>query len=285
MRLAPLIHTRTLNCDFNSEFLVRPTLFLDSDIKWARKAVLEATSAIDSLQGERWLIIDNGKYRIAGVIGFIKNICQKAGVFYASDDSRFFSDNKGRLIYAFIGVVVKCTDSFDKETLSYEYLWKQYKHNVGEIWEKTYQPVVLREFEDISLPERSSSNEVYVANKIGTIDYYEANSSTDYEVFEQYLSSKQSNFSFCSNLCDINSIKGTSFSAITTNSNIITRMNRIAVQQPTKTQRTVENTCTEYDEKKNRSISSPKKNYSITLLVAMLILGLAIAVMIFLVLK
>ena len=77
MRVAPIIHTRTYSCDFNSEFMVRPDCFLDSDIKWARRNVLGATGAIDSIQGERWIIIDNGKYRIAGVVGFLKNICQK----------------------------------------------------------------------------------------------------------------------------------------------------------------------------------------------------------------
>ena len=72
MKVAPIIHTRTFSCDFNSEFLVRPECFMDSDIKWARKNVLGATGEIDGLQGVRWLIADNGKYRMAGVVGFLK---------------------------------------------------------------------------------------------------------------------------------------------------------------------------------------------------------------------
>lgn len=278
MRLAPLIHTRTLNCDFNSDFLVRPTSFMDSDIKWARKIVLEATSAIDSLQGERWLVFDNGKYRVAGVVGFTKNICQKAGMLRDDGSNRLFTDNKGRLIYAFIGVVAKCSDCFQNEELTYEYFWKQYEHNVGEVWERTYQPTIQRDFEEVSLPTTLRQEKRKPDTIIGTTACYEANAALDNEIFQQYLLADDCNFSFCSNLCDINSVKSNSFSAITTTNNIITRMSRTTPSQLPE-QKPQPESGWEDDEKKKSF--AQKRNYFPILWIAILILGLAmIAVLI-----
>ena len=278
MRLAPLIHTRTLNCDFNSDFLVRPTSFLDSDIKWARKIVLEATSAIDSLQGERWLVFDNGKYRVAGVVGFTKNICQKARMLHDDRSNRLFTDNKGRLIYAFIGVVAKCSDCFQNEKLTYEYLWKQYEYNVGEVWERTYQSTIQRDFEEVSLPTTLRQEKRKPDTIIGATACYEVNAALDNEIFQQYLLADDCNFSFCSNLCDINSVKSNSFSAITTTNNVITRMSRTT---PSKLQEEKPQPESGWEDDEKKKSFAQKGNYFPILWIAILILGLAmIAVLI-----
>lgn len=274
MKLASLIHTRTLNCDFNSNFLVRPKCFLDSDTKWARNNVLDATSAIDSLQGERWLVFDNGKYRVAGVVGFAKNICQKAGMLHDDESNRLFVDNKGRLIYAFIGVVAKCSDCFQDEKLTYEYLWKQYKLNVGEVWERTYQSTILCDFEDVSLPTTLKKGKRGPDEKIGGKAYYESNSELDCEIFEQYLLSRDNSFSFCSNICDINSVKNNSFSAITTTYNIISRMKGTISSQSTE-QKTQPQPEKEGNKTEKKSSNQNKKLYLI-LCIAVLILVLVI---------
>ena len=104
MKIAPIIHTRTLFCDFNSEFLVRPCEFMDADIKWARKNILGTTVDIDGLSGFRWVVLDNEKYRIAGVVGFLKDICLKLDLNDTDKikSEELFCDNKGRSIYAFL---------------------------------------------------------------------------------------------------------------------------------------------------------------------------------------
>lgn len=276
MRLAPLIHTRTFNCDFSSEFLVRPVDFLDKDIKWARKAVLDATAAIDKLQGERWLVFDNGSYRVAGVVGFTKNICQKAGMLEDDESRKLFTDNKGRIIYAFIGIVTKCSDCFHDEELSYDYLWNEYKQCVAGVWEHTYQSVILKDFKDVSLPKRREiKNTAYTAINIGTIQCYESNDNLDDEVFEKYLLSKRNNFSFCSNLCDMIAVKNSSFSIITTTNNIITRMKREATAQSVPQQEHLpENPNPEPENEKKNSIRN--KNYLPILCIGILISVLAI---------
>lgn len=235
MRVAPIIHTKTYSCDFDTGFMVRPDLFLYNDIKWARKNVLEATGSIDLLQGERWLIIDNGKYRIAGVVGFLKNICAKCNLSVEDKkkSEELFYDEKRRLVYAFIGVVIDTSNSESYGKISYEYLWKIYLETIYPIWKRTYQEVILKNFEDVDF-ENSVSKPLIEENfKIGGQEFYESNLVRDYELFEYYLCNKDiNNFSFCTNLVDFILVKQCNFSIITTSQNIITRLERNHIVTP-----------------------------------------------------
>lgn len=229
MRIAPIIHTRTYSCDFNSEFMVRPDTFMDSDIKWARKNVLNATGAIDGMHGERWLVIDNGKYRIAGLVGFLKNICEKCKLTNEELDKsqNLFCDDKGRLVYAFIGVVIDKANSFEIGKITYEYLWRKFLELIFPIWKRTYQEVLLKSFEEENFEKCNSSNVEAVEN-FGTPKLYEVNAVLDMQRFQYYLGNvAMSNFSFCSNLTEYNLVKQCEFTAISTSRNIIVRMNRI----------------------------------------------------------
>lgn len=230
MRVAPLIHTRTYSCDFNFEFMVRPDCFLDSDIKWARKYILNATGAIDSLQGERWVIIDNGKYKLAGVVGFLKNICEKCNMSeneYAKSETMFY-DDKGRLVYAFIGIVIDRDTGCGK--ITYDYLWRKYLEFIFPIWKRTYQEVITRDFSEEEF-EPCDTSFIENAEVVGNQKLYESNASLDYKRFEYYLGNITSDgFSYCSNICDYNLIKQGCFSVVCTSGNIITRMKRIDPQ-------------------------------------------------------
>lgn len=228
MKAAPIIHTRTYSCDFNSEFLVRPDRFMDSDIKWARKNVLAATGDIDGLQGFRWLVVDNGKYRMAGVVGFLKNICSKCKL---SEEKRMkseelFCDDKGRLVYAFIGVVIDKLADRDYGILSLDSLWDIYFDRIYPIWKRTYQEVTLESFTEVNV--RTSTNRITAeAVTAGSKVLFEANAAMDYDLFLHYLcSDDKSEFSFCSNILDFNTVKQSDFSIITTSQNIITRSKR-----------------------------------------------------------
>lgn len=225
MKVAPIIHTRTYSCDFHSEFRVRPNIFDDSDIQWARKVVLEATSSIDTLQGERWLVADNEKYRIAGVVGLLRNICSKCNL----DDEKksqykeLFVDNKNRPVYAFIGVVIKDSDIEKKVDITYDYLWDKFVDIVGPIWKKTYSEVIKTEFEDYDA--QYSTNEVKRQSyKIGKKVMYESNTEIDKQLFSYFLCSENTNFSFCSNIRDINTVKASAFNFLTTSLNTIKRI-------------------------------------------------------------
>ena len=228
MIVAPIIHTRTFNCDFNSEFLVRPDRFMNSDIKWARKNVLAATCEIDGLQGVRWLVADNEKYRMAGIVGFLKTICSKCQL--SNEDKKkseeLFCDNQRRSVYAFIGIVIDKINNNDYGELTYEYLWNVYLNKIYPIWNSTYQEVVLEPFTDIQMGKSNKSISVESV-VIGSMELLESNPVEDYNLFINYLrSNKKSHFSFCSNIMDFNVIKQSDFSIVTTSQNVITRMKR-----------------------------------------------------------
>lgn len=228
MKIASLIHTRTFYADFNSDFLVRPDEFTVEDIKWARKNVLEATSYIDNLQGERWVIFENAKYRVAGVVGFIKSICSKCNLSEETyrNSSHLFYDEKGRLIYAFIGVVIDKDNAQDIGVLSLDYLYKTYYNKILPIWRRTYQDVILEAFEQVILEDRDN---VYSDKcvKIGNKRYYEFNSNKDYELFSHLFNSMwDQNVSFCSNMNNYNLVKKSSFNIMTTSPSIIARLKK-----------------------------------------------------------
>ena len=228
MRVAPIIHTRTFNCDFSSEFLVRPDIFMDKDIKWSRKNILDATGSIDVLQGVRWVIVDNEKYRLAGIIGFLKDICLKCQL---SDEDRkkseeLFCDNKGRAVYAFIGIVIDKKNTKDYGIFSYDYLWQLYLEKIYPVWKNSYQEVMVESFKNEefgSIPDMTSMESI----KVGTMELYETTQVTDYELFSCLLcDNKKSEFSFCSNIQDFNLVKQSEFSIVTTSYNVISRIKK-----------------------------------------------------------
>lgn len=286
MRVAPIIHTRTYGCDFNSEFLVRPDRFFDSDIKWARKNVLGATSSIDSLQGERWLIIDNGKYRIAGVVGFLKSICAKCNLSeeHTKKSEELFWDDKGRLVYAFIGVAIDTLNSERYGKITYDYLWNIYLDMMYPIWKRTYQEVITRKFENIEF-DANVNNPSIESCKIGVQEFYETNPTVDYELFEYYLCHKRNNnFSFCTNIVDFNVVKQCEFSIITTSQNIITRIKRNNVVTPnfTASEQTVVQSKQSDPLKLSKKAEENKKKSFVGLTICLLIFVIIILILLLL---
>lgn len=255
---------------------------MDSDIKWARKNVLGATREIDGLQGVRWLIADNEKYRMAGVVGFLKNICLKSQM---SEDDRLkseelFCDDKGRLVYAFIGIVIDKHQSDDYGIIPLDYLWNIYLNRIYPIWKRTYHEVILESF--ININAIVANNTIAIDPIIvGSKELLEANAVMDYELFSAYLCNKnRTNFSFCSNILDFNMVKQSEFSIITTSQNIITRVTRektvkvssVPNEQPKKNMPFIESS------EQSQKLETKKKSFVV------LTIGLAIFVIIILIL-
>lgn len=261
---------------------MRPDCFMDSDIKWARKNVLGATGEIDGLQGVRWLIADNGKYRMAGVVGFLKSICSKCQLSEADrmKSEELFCDDKGRLVYAFIGVVIDKRYNCDYGTLSLDYLWKIYLDELGQIWKRTYQEVILKEFIDINAKPVMSKNSIESVIA-GSKNLYEANAASDYELFSDFLCNvSKADFSFCSNILDFNMVKQSEFTFITTSQNIITRITRENITKPSViSNEQPSQTITSADISEPLKISETKKKSIVALMI-----GLAILVIIILML-
>ena len=230
MKVAPIIHTRTFSRDFNSKFLVKPSIFFDSDIEWTRKNVQGATEQIDTLQGFRWLVVDNEKYRIAGVVGFLQNIYSEIENSLSENDKlkskELFCDEKNRLVYAFIGVVIDKCNHNNYGTISLDYLWNVYFNKVYPIWKGTSENTIFENFENIEV-KLTDTTITEKAINVGSKEFFESNAKIDYELFSYFLCNEQKkNFSFCSNLSSFNVVKRSEFSVITTSKNIITRIKR-----------------------------------------------------------
>ncbi|MBP5575529.1 MAG: hypothetical protein J6X67_02015 [Treponema sp.] len=228
MKVANIIHTRTFRCDFNPHFMVRPEDFTESDIKWARKIVLSATSSIDNLQGNRWIVADDGMHRIAGIVCFVSELAKLARV---ENEATYFVDERGRNIYAFVGIVVKSNENVDGLP-TYEELWNAYKSSVAEKWERTVVETTSSEYEEKSFSEHLTSQKPPIKSKrVNNKEFFESSASEDKELFSYYIGNITKDNAFCSNLIDFSAVKSSPFSIVTTSTNIISRLENLKPEE------------------------------------------------------
>lgn len=230
MSFSTIIHSRTYHCDFFSDFIVRPESFLGTDIKFFRKYILQATENIDILNGFRWVIIDNEHYRLAGIVGFIKDMILESNLNQSELDelNLLAYDNKGRATYAFIGEAIS-KSNYKYTEINIDSLLKEYIKFIRPKWmSATIQSTLSTTYEisdygDILKNSKPSIDSIKLINK----DIYEANSKFDYELFQYFLNQELlENFSFCSNLENYNTIKNCNFLTLTTSNNNIVRLQR-----------------------------------------------------------
>lgn len=220
MLIAPIIHTRTLNNDFLSGFLVRPDYFTSKDIDWARRLIRASTSDIDLMKGERYVVLDNGEIRIAGIVTLNSELANKSN---HTIDDRFFFDKQGRNIYAFIGI---CTKSPLQSSLMLTY----------DVFADIFEKYVIPVFDD-KVVETQLVQECISVDKRGLLDkpedsgiilnqstIYEASFERDKQWFDYYLCCKNQGFSFCSNVSKYQTLKESVFDFITTTPNNIKRL-------------------------------------------------------------
>ncbi len=222
MNAAPIIHTRTLNNDFLSGFLVRPDYFTSEDIEWARKMIRASTADIDLMKGERYVVLDNGSIRIAGIVSVTSDLALKAK---SNIDNRFFLDKQGRNIYAFIGV---CFNSGDRHNvvLSYDEYMKIFEEYVIPVFEDKVvdtqlvsDTIILNQGVTVNPPEDQGF-------RLNKCTIYESTIETDKQWFNYYLACRKKEFSFCSNVSKYQTLKDSIFDYITTTPNNIKRLQK-----------------------------------------------------------
>lgn len=225
MKAAVLIHTRTLHCDFSPDFLVRPEIFTGEDIQWARKYVLQATGRIDELRGFRWLVADSGNYRLIGVVGFLEDIaksCKSLTNEELAKSRTLTVDEKGRRVYAFIGMVAYGADR--RCMVSLEILWKEYVRYISPVWERSYLDTIFTESKEINSVNATGPVDLPDGKQWNQRLLYESNRIGDQKLFAFYARSLDCDFSFCSNLKGVADIKKTVFTVVTASLNDITRL-------------------------------------------------------------
>lgn len=230
MSFSTIIHSRTFHCDFISDFIVRPESFLATDIKFFRKYILQATENIDILNGFRWVIIDNEHYRIAGIVGFIKDMILESNLNQSElDELKLLAyDDKGRATYAFIGEAIS-KSNYKYTEINIDSLLREYIKFIRPKWmsatiQSTLSTVyAIPDYADILKKSKPLIDSINLIDK----DIYEANNKFDYELFQYFLNQELlENFSFCSNLENYNTIKNCDFSTLTTSNNNIVRLKR-----------------------------------------------------------
>lgn len=221
MKVAPLVHSRTYHNDFLSGFLVRPEYFSSVDIDWARQLIRASTADIDLMQGERYVVLDNGRIRIAGIVIVTEQLAKRTGTII---DKKYFLDDKGRNVYAFIGFCMKASDIEHHIEVSYPDFMSVFEKYVIPIWkEKLVETQLVKE--DISIIESKRTKATLSEGvKLNNTTIYESNPDLDYQWFLYYLNSKQESFTFCSNITKYATLKNSVFTSLTTNPNNIKRL-------------------------------------------------------------
>ena len=212
MEIAPLIHSRTLHCDFNPNFAVRAD---DVDVNWAMKKILLATADVDILNGVRRLVASNGKICIAGVACNLRFFAEK--YLTDSDAKNYFHDERGREVKIFLGYSFKGGNKNEIPDVDYSTLWKMFKENLAPVWESPTAETVNVNYKTCATKNISSGINV---QNIGGINFVESNENNDEKIFEICLGSRKN---LCTSADQMKIINSGEFEVISTTSSLINR--------------------------------------------------------------
>ena len=229
MKIAPLIHSRTFEVDFNSKFAVRPDDFTDSDIEWAREKILPSTQDLNILNDVRLVVASKGGKCFAGVACMLDLFAEK---FLSSDERReaeeFFCDNRGRYIKLFLGFVIKDASSKKIPDVApsdlWQMLWQMFKEYLAPEWNRKAPETVLAPYRDVHEKNFVSSTP-RPAQIFQGVELYEMNPVVNKKLFDEYLArALKQNLAFCTNLDRAQPIEDKIYQAVTTTADIINRL-------------------------------------------------------------
>ena len=228
VQAATIIHTRTRSCDFPSTLAVCPSVLSSSEVAQVHKQILAATRSIDTMRQDevRYMVYTCGNHIVAGMVSFLKNLAENSAA-----DEKFFADEKGRSIYAFVGFAFRkghsITPRIDKKVL-----WDKFKSYMEPIWERTVLETQTSNLTEMGFPEadiREPAGAETVAEQ--TLYIMGAN---DTHLFSYWLGQALQGkaVSFCSNLTDARVVKEKAFRILTTKANTIERIKKEAAAPP-----------------------------------------------------
>lgn len=222
MKIAPLIHSRTFEVDFNSKFAVRPDDFTNSDIEWAMKVILPSTQALDILNDVRFVAASQGGKCIAGVACILKHFADKNNL--PTEAEEFFCDNRGRFIKVFLGYSIKDASPNKIPDVKPADLWQMFKEYLAPEWKRKAPETVLAPYRDC-VAKTLIPNLPKPAQSFQGVGLYEMNSAANEKLFETYLAfALKQNLAFCTNLDRVQPIEDKIYHAVTTTANIIERL-------------------------------------------------------------
>lgn len=218
MKIAPIIHSRTLKSDFNSNFAVRPK---DLNVDWAMSKILPSTRDIDILDGMRRVVANDGKICIAGIACNFKMFAEK---FLSAEErnaaKKYFCDERGREIKVFLGYAFKDSGTPD---VSASKLWKMFEKYFAPQWELEAPETKFAGYDE----ECATKS---VGKKSFDKKFYSSNEHDDIELFEQCLAQRKD---FCSNVDSVKIFEDGKYEIITALPSVI---NRLQAEAQKKTQ-------------------------------------------------
>lgn len=269
MKIAPLIHSRTLYRDFNSNFAVRPK---DLNVDWAMSKILPSTRDIDILDGVRRVVANDGKICIAGIACNFKMFAEK---FLSAEEhdaaKKYFCDERGREIKVFLGYAFKDSGVPD---VSDSKLWQMFEKYFAPQWELEAPETVIAPYENCGVKN--------VGKKTFDKNFYPPSESKDLELFEQCLAQRKD---FCSNVDSVKIFEDGKYEIITAPQSVI---NRLEAQKktPTTTRKEQSNQPTRQPFQANRqsqriSASTEKKGSSTPIIIGVIVLAILAAIAFF----
>lgn len=226
-KAAIIIHTRTKHCDYPSALSAAPEGLASKTASSMRNAILAATRSIDTLDKNavRRVVFSADGWVMAGMVAFLSHLADGS-----SADDNLFTDEKGRSIYAFVGLVFQAGQ--EAPQIEKAALWEGFKKYMSPVWERTVLDLQISSFEEAEA--LSAAGEPQSGQTAGGLTFYTVNGD-DSEVFAYYLTqaAQGKEISFCSNIVDFRVIKDRAFDIITTAPNLIERAEReLTAPQP-----------------------------------------------------
>ena len=263
MKIAPLIHSRTLYRDFNPNFAVRPA---DLNVQWAMSKILPSTRDIDILDGVRRMFATDGKICIAGIACNFKMFAKK---FLSAEEydaaKKYFCDERGREIKVFLGYAFKDGGVPD---VSDSKLWQMFKKYFAPQWELKTPETVIAPYEDCGVKS--------VAKKSLDKKFYPSDERGDLELFEQCLAERKD---FCSNVDAVKIAEDGKYEIITAPQGVISRLQAEAQKktQPQQAAATPQNQATrQFQAQRTQIRNSANKGNSIFLICAAAVVIIAV---------
>lgn len=280
MEVAPLIFSRTGQCDYNSKFAVRPKEF--SEIQWARSKILAATRNISRFNGIRRIVAAKNGICIAGIVCAMKHFVNDCLSGTEKEDAQPYSHIRGTLYGVFLGYAFK-GNANEIPSVSYSDLWQWFKEYLVPEWEKKSARTV--EVDYFSWDKVKHAH----AKNHGT-EFYDSATFNEESLFEEYLArALKEDVAFCSNVENIQAVEDGIYTAVTTSaSNVdklkanIERKRRESEKPEKKTSKSpptnnspnqIRNTAPTTTDKEQKSEPTNKNSIWLILLILLIILG------------
>ena len=211
MKIAPLIHSRTLYCDFNSNFAVRPQ---NLNVQWARDKIRAATKDLGIFNDVRRVVASKDGVGIAGVACIFKFFVEKYCPDKVQEFEKYFRDEVRREVKIFLGYTFEMSGKREIPNVTDEDLLQMFMDSLAPEWERKFVETVYSNYKECGTKNFSDDQKPF--ETISGVEIYNV------DVFNKFLADAQiKNISYCSNVNQFDIWQEGKFSAIFTSDNSV----------------------------------------------------------------